>query len=122
MIIAFYFNLFPKLNVWAASKRTVASRAGIETLLKISSSHRFWLSRKRQIAVSGTLLLSCSHLVHKINVFLLFCCLSSTHASQVHVKGEKSEVKRQSYFGILIMSYLPSVDVFAISSEPQMAK
>ena len=100
----------------------MASRAGIETLLKISSSNRFWVSRKRQIAVSGTLLLSCPHLAHETNVFLLFCCLSSTNASQVHVKGEKIEVKRQSYFGILIMSYLPSVDVFAISSEPQMAK
>jgi len=100
----------------------MASRAGIETLLKISSSHRFWLSRKRQIAVSGSLLLSCPHLAHKTNVFLLFGCLSSTDAGQVHVKDEKIEVKRQSYFGILIMSYLPSVDVFAVSSGPQMAK
>lgn len=96
----------------------MASTAGIETLLKISSSHRFWLSRKRQIAVSGTLLLSCPRLAHKTNVFLLFNRLSSTNGSQVHVKGEKSEVKRQSYFGILIMSYLPSADVFAISFGP----
>lgn len=100
----------------------MASRAGIETLLKISSGHRFWLSRKRQIAVSGTLLLPCPHLAHKTNVFLLFNCLSSTDTSQVHVKDEKIEVKRQSYFGILIMSYSASVDVFAIFSGPQMAK
>ena len=76
----------------------MASRAGTETLLKISRIHRFWLSRKRQIAVSGTLLLSCPHLAHKTNVFLLFYCLSSTNASQIHVKSEKVDVKRQLFW------------------------
>jgi len=116
-----FFNFFPKLNMWAASKPMWPVEQGWKHL-KISSSHRFWLSRKRQIAVSGTLLLSCRHPAHKTNAFLLLYCSSSTNASQIHVKSEKIEVKRQSYFGLLIISYSPSVDVLVISSGPQMTK